>query len=201
MIIEGVLLGILVGKLRGGGFKRLGYSVLRFSWMIFFAFSLQLLTSIMIFLGHPIAIKYRMILYVLSYGLLIMSLFFNIQFKSMWLIMIGAIANFAAILLNGGSMPIDMDILKKMGFKNLLSSIESGALPHYIPLEEAGGYTRYLGKILTTPNMYPLKQIFSIGDILVVVGIFFLIQNMMIPTIYHRTSKVLQFDHKGKVKK
>lgn len=199
MIIEGILLGILIGKLKGGRFKRLGHSILKLPWIIFFAFSLQLLTSIMISLGETTIIKYRLILYALSYCLLIISLFFNIQFQSIWFIIIGSLANFIAIIFNGGSMPIDINQLRRMKLINLLTSIETGGLPQYISIEKAAGYTKYLGKILATPNIYPLKQIFSVGDLLVVLGIFLLIQKMMLPNIYNRDSKVLKLDHKGKI--
>ena len=117
----------------------------------------------------------------------------------MWFIMLGCISNFIAILINGGSMPIDMSILKKMGFENLFTSIESGALVQYIPLDKVNNFTVYLGKIFSTPKGYPLKQIFSIGDLLIVIGIFFLIQGMMLSNTYGRRSKVIRFDHKGKL--
>ncbi|WP_278277839.1 DUF5317 domain-containing protein [Anaerovirgula multivorans] len=198
-MLEGIILGILVGRFRGGKFKRLGTSLFKFSWIIFLSFALQLGISIMISLGHPFVIQYRMILYVLSYVLLFLALFLNMQFKCMWFIMIGAITNFAAIMLNGGSMPVDMGILERNGFQNMLNSIRMEALPQYIPLEEAGLYTSYLGKRLSMPAMYPLKQIFSVGDLLMVIGIFFLIQNMMTPSIYNRTSKIIRFDHKSRV--
>lgn len=199
LVLESIVLGILVGKIRGGKFKKLGTSLLRFSWLIFLSFALQLGISIMISLGHPFVIQYRMSLYVLAYILLFVALFLNMQFKCMWFIMIGAIANFAAIMLNGGSMPIDMGILQQQGFENMFHSISMEAFPQYIPLEEAGLYTSYLGKRLSMPAIYPLKQIFSIGDLLIVIGIFFLIQSMMTPSIYNRTSKIIRFDHKKRV--
>lgn len=114
----------------------------------------------------------------------------------MWFILIGAIMNFAAIILNQGSMPIDMNALEQLGFKNMLNSINMGALPQYIPLEKAAIYTAYLGKRISLPKFYPFKQIFSIGDALVALGIFFLLQNMLLPSLYRRTSRTIQFDHK-----
>ncbi|SDJ92987.1 DUF5317 domain-containing protein [Natronincola ferrireducens] len=201
MMLEGILLGILVGKIRGGKFKRLGTTMLRFSWFILLTFILRLGIDIMISLGYPLVIEYRMILYVIAYSLLFIALFLNMHFKCMWFIMLGSIANFAAIILNSGSMPVDMRVLETVGFQNMMNSIQLGTLPQYIPLEEAKLYTEYLGRRLSMPSFYPLKQVFSGGDILIVIGIFFLIQNMMTPSIYHRTSKVIRFDHKSKALK
>lgn len=199
MIFESIVLGIIVGIIRGGKFKRLSTSLLRLSWVIFLAFALQLGIAIMISLGHPFFIQYRMILYVIAYLLLFIALFFNMQFKCMWLIMIGAIANFAAIMLNGGSMPIDMKLVEANGFQNMLKSIKMGALPQYIPLEKTGKYIGYLGKRLSMPDLYPIKQIFSIGDLFIALGVFFLIQKLMTPSVYQRTSKIIRFDHKKRV--
>ncbi|MCC5909269.1 MAG: DUF5317 domain-containing protein [Clostridiaceae bacterium] len=198
LIAEAIVLGILVGKIRGGKFKRLGSFALRFSWGILLAVCLRLITHIMIFLGHPTFIEHRMVLFVITYCLLFIALFFNMNYKCMWLIMIGSTMNFAAIMFNGGSMPIDVALLEKMEFTNMLNSIKVGALPNYIPLNSAGTITAYLGKRFTLSNFYPLNHIFSIGDILVALGICFLIQNMMRPSIYRRTSDVIKFDHKGK---
>ncbi len=196
MLIESILLGLIVGKIRAGKFRLLGPSLLKFSWIIFFSFALQLGTSIMISLGSPFFIKYRMFLYTAAYVLLFISLFFNIHFKCIWFILVGAIMNFGAIILNHGSMPIDMHILQELGFKNMLNSISMGALPQYIPLDKAGSYTRYLGMRFMVPRPYPLKGIFSMGDIMVGIGIFFLIQNMMMPSSHRTISRTLRFDHK-----
>ncbi|AOY75699.1 DUF5317 domain-containing protein [Clostridium formicaceticum] len=198
MVLEAIVLGLIVGKIRGGQFRRLGITTLRFSWVILLAFSLRLAISVMISLGHPVVIHYRMILYLASYILLFVALFFNMHFKCMWLITIGSITNFLAILLNKGSMPINMETLEKFGFENMLTSIQLGVLPQYIPMEEAELYSTYLGKGLSMPSIYPLKQIFSIGDLLIVIGIFFLVQHMMSSSLYHKTSRVLHFDHKSK---
>ncbi|WP_152640007.1 DUF5317 domain-containing protein [Clostridium aceticum] len=199
VVLEAIVLGLIIGKIRGGQFKRLGTTTLRFSWIILLAFSLRLAVSVMISLGQPLVIQYRMIFYLLSYSILFIALFFNMHFKCMWLIAIGSITNFLAILLNKGSMPINMTTLENFGFSNMMTSIELGALPQYIPMEEAALYSIYLGKGLSMPSIYPLKQIFSIGDLLMAVGIFFLVQHMMSSSLYHKTSKILHFDHKSKL--
>lgn len=196
LLVESMVLGIIVGKIRGGKLKGLATSLLKFSWLIFLSFALQLAISIMISLGHSFFIEYRMILYVITYVLLFVALFFNMRFQCMWFIMIGAIMNFTAIMMNEGSMPVDMKLLEKLGFKNMVNSINMGALSQYIPLEKAGHFTSYLGKRISMPDFYPLSQVFSLGDLFIALGIFFLIQNMMMSLVYQRTTKVIKFDHR-----
>ncbi len=201
MIFEALLMGIIVGKVKGGQFKRLGYMTLKFPFMVILSFILMLMTSIMISIGHEAFIKHRMILYIISYCILFLVLFLNLHNKSIWLILIGTIANFAAIVLNQGSMPIDLKILQNTGFENMLQSISMGALPNYISLDQAYPLTEYLGKRLVTPNFYPLKQIFTIGDALISLGLFLYIQKIMQSKIYRKAVGVIRFDHQGKVKR
>ena len=117
-----------------------------------------------------------MLLYIISYIMLFIVLFFNLGRKYVWLILIGAFANFIALVLNGGSMPIDVALLKKAGFENMYQSFKMGAMPNYIDIKDAYSLTIYLAKVYSP--IYPLKQIFSIGDILVF-GLLMFTQNMM----------------------
>lgn len=199
MIFEAIILGIVIGKLRGGQLKRLGYQTLQFPFVLLLSFIILLGASILISLGHQWAIAYRVYLYIASYCLLFFVLFLNLHVKAVWLILLGAILNFAAIALNNGSMPIDLVLLEKMGFTNLLSSITTGALPNYIPIADAYSFTQQLGKKFATPPIYPIRQIFSAGDAFVALGVLLYIQKVMQSKMYRRTSSVLHFDHKGRM--
>ncbi|KAB3539649.1 DUF5317 domain-containing protein [Alkaliphilus pronyensis] len=200
MILEGLILGLIVGKLRGGQFKRIGYLTLRFPFILLTSFLLLLITSIMISIGNPLFIAHRMKLYIFAYCLLFVVLFFNLHNKGIWLILLGAIANFAAVVLNQGSMPISIEALEQLNFENMLTSINSGLLPNYIPLKDAYPLTDYLGKRLVIPFAYPIKQIFSAGDAFISLGLFLYIQGMMNSRVYRKASSVIKFDHYGKVK-
>lgn len=195
MIFEALILGLIFGKLRGGQLKRLGYRTLDFPILIIISFILLLGTSILIQLGNPVAIQYRMFLYIGAYCLLFIVLFFNLHNRALWLILVGAILNFAAIVLNQGSMPVDLNLLARAGFQNMLqSTINIGALPNYISLENALGFTAYLGKRLVTPAFYPLKQIMSVGDIFISLGLLIYVQALMCSRSHHRAAGVIRFD-------
>lgn len=199
MIFEALVLGIIFGKLRGGHIKRLGYQTLRFPLILILSFIILLGTSIAISLGYEKIIAIRMYLYIISYCFLFLVLFLNLHMKSVWWILIGAILNFAAIALNNGSMPIDIAVLEKMNFTNLLNSIKIGSLPNYIPIHEAYAYTQHLGKKFTTPAFYPIKQIFSIGDCFIAIGLFFYVQRVMQSKMYKKMTNLISFDHKGRM--
>ncbi len=193
MIFEALIIGVIIGKLRGGHIKRLGHRSLDLPILVILSFILLLGTSILIQLGNPMAIKYRMLLYIAAYCLLFIVLFFNLHSRSLWFVLIGAILNFAAIVLNQGSMPVDLSLLERAGFLNTLNSINIGALPNYISLENALGFTTYLGKKMVTPSLYPFKQIISIGDIFISLGLLLYVQAIMCSRS-HRAAGVIRFD-------
>ncbi|KAB3532053.1 DUF5317 domain-containing protein [Alkaliphilus serpentinus] len=200
MLIEALILGMIIGKLRGGNLKRLGYFSMKLPILLLISFLMMLVTSILIAMGNPTVIQHRMKLYIFAYCILFIVLFFNLHNKSLWFILIGAIANFAAIVLNQGSMPVDMVLLEKMNFENMLTSINNGTLPNYIPLTEAAPLTFYLGRQWVVPFSYPLRQIFSIGDAFISLGLFFFIQGVMHSRIYRKASGIIRFDHHGRVR-
>lgn len=197
--MEALFFGIIFGKLRGGNFKRLAHLSFKVPLTAYIAFIFMLITSIMITLGNQFFIDYRMYFYIGAYCCLFVALFFNLHYKSIWLILIGALLNFTAITLNSGSMPIDLAVLEKLGLNNLLTSISSGALPNYIPIEEATSFTVRLGKYIALPEFYPFSPILSIGDILISLGLFLLVQSIMISSMHRRATKTLKFDYKKSV--
>ncbi|MBU5676700.1 DUF5317 domain-containing protein [Alkaliphilus sp. MSJ-5] len=200
MIFEGLILGIIVGKLRGGNVRNLGKFMFKSSFLLVFSLILQLGTSILISIGYEKAVDNRMFIYIVAYIMLFIVLFLNLGRGSVWFILVGAIANFAAIVLNEGSMPIDIALLEKMGFENMLQSIKIGAMPNYIDINEAYSFTIYLAKRFATPIWYPFKQIFSAGDIAISLGLLLFTQGIMQLNRHHYPSKILKFDYRGKMK-
>jgi len=114
----------------------------------------------------------------------------------MWLVLLGAIANFAAIVLNQGSMPIDMMILEQQGLDSMFNFIKEGEMQNFISLQEASRYTEYLAKRFALPNFYPLKHVMSIGDLFISLGLFFYVQKIMQSKVYRRTSRMLKYDYR-----
>ncbi|HZK56813.1 MAG TPA: DUF5317 domain-containing protein [Clostridia bacterium] len=201
MIFEGLILGMIIGKLRGGKIEQLGKFMFRSSFLLVFALILQIGTSILISIDNKVVVNNRMILYIISYIMLFIVLFLNLGRKSVWLILIGAIANFTALVLNGGSMPIDIALLERMGFKNMLESFKVGSMLNYVDINKAYSFTPYLGKKFATPRIYPLKQIFSIGDIFISLGILTFTQGIMQAGKYRYSPETIKFHYSdGKMK-
>lgn len=196
MILEALFLGVIAGKIRGGDFKKLGYVFFRLPYILILSFILMIGTSLLVFLGNKVVIDNRIYIYIVAYFLLFTVLFLNLHNKAIWLILLGAVANFTAIVLNQGSMPIDLLVLEKLGLVNMVNLIKEGEILSYIPIQDASTYTEYLAKRFALPSFYPLKHVMSIGDLLVSLGLFLYIQKIMQSRVYRRTSRMLRHDYR-----
>jgi hypothetical protein len=82
--------------------------------------------------------------------------------------MLGGALNFIAIAANGGVMPADPDLAIKVagaeGFVN------AGALEH--------ARLQFLGDVFATPDWFPLYNVFSVGDFLIVLGVVVLLHGV-----------------------
>ncbi len=201
MLIEALLLGTVVAFLRGGTVKNMKLAHIRMPALLVVAFLLQSMLSFMMLAGSTWFIQQRMLIYALSYGMLFIALFFNLSHKAVWLVVAGSVMNFAVIFLNGGSILISAESLREAGFLNRLSLIEAGRLPHYLLLEEVSGVTTFFAKRFTPPSFYPVSQIFSLGDLLISLGIFFWIQNLFLGAGQYQRARMLRIDPHGKIMK
>ncbi len=199
MFIEALIVGIAVGLFRGGSVKKLKTAQIRMPALLILAFLIQVLVSFMLLAGSSFFINQRLIFYALSYGLLFAALFTNLNSKAVWLIVLGSLLNFAVIFLNGGTLPIAVEALEKAGFNNRLELIQAGRLVQYQLTEGSGSWLAFLGKRLTPPAIYPIRQVFSIGDVLISLGVFLWIQDLLLGAGQYQKARVIRIDHRGKI--
>lgn len=199
MFIEALLLGTVVGLFRGGSLKNLRTLRIRMPALLVLAFSIQLLVSFMLLAGSSFFINQRMVFYALSYGLLFVALFANLNSKAVWLVVAGSLLNFAVIFLNGGTLPVAAEALEKAGFFNRLELIQAGRLVQYQLVEGNGTWLYFFAKRLTPPAMYPIRQVFSIGDAFISLGLFFWMQYLLMGGGHYQKARVIRIDHKGKI--
>ena len=199
MFIEALMLGIAIGLVRGGNLNSLRSSHIRMSALLVLAFLIQAVLSFMMLAGSRLFLDFRLVFYAISYGLLFIALFFNLQNKAVWLLIVGSLLNFAVIFLNEGSIPIAVEALEKAGFTNRLELIQSGRLLQYQLTEGPGGWLVFLGKRLTPPAAYPIRQVFSIGDLVISMGLFVWIQSLLMGDGHYQKARVIRIDHKGKI--
>ena len=161
MILYGLLLGVVIGALVGGRLMRLADLQLSWGWVGLAAIGFQLLLfssplgSAMGWLA-PFA-------YVASTAVVLLPVLANIRRPGMPLVATGALSNLAAVVANGGYMPATRAALElaDRGHEVGYSNSALVAHPALGPLTD----------VFAVPAGVPLANVFSVGDVLVAVGL------------------------------
>ena len=170
MFLSAILLALIVGALLGGGIPRFGQLHLRWLPLLGLALAFRIVALVAgIRFGMVFAAEAGLLF---TYGVLFTWLWGNRQQPGLQIAAIGIATNAAAVLLNGGKMPIWSGALAAAGFS---PADVSGDGFHFIleartaaEFVAAGGL---LGDVIPIPVPI-LRDVVSIGDVLLAVGIF-----------------------------
>jgi len=166
MFIESIIIAIIIGKILKGKFTNLGNLNIRYIYIIVLAYLIQIGIDIIApgqgFWGYPY-------LHIFSYILLFFALVKNIRIPGMNYVLGGTVMNFVVIALNGGQMPVRADVIPEQ-MAAALASMRGGT--HVLMTE--GTRLGFLADIFYVSLPYQ-KQLISIGDIIINVGILVLI--------------------------
>ena len=102
----------------------------------------------------------------------------NFHEEGFRVVLLGNILNFLPIIINGGKMPVSIKALKYSNLYTQLSLLDEGRIMTHSLVDEATKLY-YLSDIIPIPKPYPLPKIISIGDILIGIGLFIIIQIYM----------------------
>jgi hypothetical protein len=106
--------------------------------------------------------------HILSYVLLGAFAWFNRRLAGVPIIAVGGLSNFIAITVNGGVMPADPDAMASIGRSVREDEfINSNTVAH--------PKLAFLGDIIATPASWPVHNIYSVGDLLILTGAFVLV--------------------------
>lgn len=160
-ILYAVVLGLIVGLLAGGRLAALGD--LRFRWPALVV--LGLVAQIILF-SDPVAERIGSLgppIYVASTLLAVTAVVRNVAIPGFALVAAGAASNLAAIIANGGFMPAAPSALAALGKSEpaIYSNSSVVAQPALAPLID----------LFAMPPWLPFANIFSIGDVLLGLGI------------------------------
>jgi hypothetical protein len=171
-----LILGIIVGFLRGGTLSRLSKLDFPYYYLILTAFFIQFIINFLMKLWA--APELALFLLLCSYLLLLAAVWLNRENEFLFLVLIGLLLNFLVIAINGG-MPVSFAAAKILGVDKVRFVQELAFDYKHVPLIN---FTKlkFLADIIPLPKPYPLPGIFSVGDVFISVGIFFYVQNFMI---------------------
>ncbi len=160
-ILYAVAVGIVVGALTGG--RSAGLAALRLHWQA--AIAGGLLFQVVLFAG-PVTERVGALgppLYVLSTLVVIAAMARNWAVTGLPVVIVGALCNLTAVLANGGFMPASPTALAAAGrvlsaaYSNSTSVVDPAVWP--------------LTDIFALPAWLPLSNVFSVGDVLIGMGV------------------------------
>jgi len=160
-ILYAVVAGLLVGLLLGGRLDSIAETRFRWGWLALVALAIQII------LFSPIAGdglgEAGRLMYVASTALVVVVVLANARLAGLPIVLAGALSNLAAIVANGGSMPASPSALAAVGHTVGEGPTNSTlvARPALEPLTD----------IFATPSWLPFANIFSVGDVLIGIGL------------------------------
>jgi hypothetical protein len=160
LILWAIPVGIAAGLLLGGRFEHLANLAFHWPWLAVAG----LLVQVALFTesGFAVAGGVAPLIYVLSTAAVLVAVVRNLAIRGMAVVALGALANLAAILANAGSMPADAGALA-------LAGLEAGGHTNSVVLEHPS--LQLLTDVFAVPAWVPLANVFSVGDVLIAVGI------------------------------
>ncbi len=161
-ILYGVVIGFLLGVLTRGSPAGLGQ--LRFRWsllvMVGMAAQLLLFSSP---LGNSLGLAAPAV-YMATNGVVLVVVARNLAIPGLPLVLLGGASNLLAMIVNGGYMPVSRAALEAMGHGPGTSGYSNSALLEHVTLAP-------LTDIFAMPVWLPVANVFSVGDILIGVGV------------------------------
>ncbi|MCD6574886.1 DUF5317 domain-containing protein [Candidatus Aerophobetes bacterium] len=176
MLLDVLVFSLIIAFLRKGKLSRLAEIKFRRIELIIVPFVLQYVLVLAGEKGVSWFEGWGNYLYLISYTLLLIGIWGNRHIKEMRVFGIGVLLNFLVIAVNKGKMPVSLEALKKAGMQDMLPLLKSKTYVVHTILT-ANTKLKFLADIIPLPPPYPRARVVSVGDIVMGVGIFLLIQN------------------------
>lgn len=180
-----VILGLVAGLARAWLTKR-AYQIpqLRCVGLVFLAFLTQFLAFNFSITRTRIPDFWVPVVLISTQILLLIFFWFNRHHPGFWMMGIGLLCNFAAIVFNRGMMPISPDTAARITIPGANVDLKIGQRVEYgkdILLPEVDTRLAFLSDRFTMPGWFPFSVAFSFGDILISAGAFWLFWSLSAP--------------------
>jgi hypothetical protein len=158
VMFAGFLVATVV--LTGGRLSGLASLRLKQAWLLLVALAAQVLViTIAPTMNHVAAAA----VHVATYGLAGFVIYRNRSVPGLVVLAVGAAMNGVTIAVNGGTLPANPDAVRAAGWAEQAGAFEnSGALAH--------AHLAFFGDNYVTPSYLPLRNVFSIGDVVILLG-------------------------------
>lgn len=183
MILIALCLMLLLGLVAvGGRVSDLATTEVKWGWLAPLAFLMQ--AYLIFFPAERMAglLSSRSVLLTASHVLLLLVVLRNRRLAGVKLIGLGLLLNFLVMAVNGGFMPITPDALVQIGYDGNASQLETGYIvgrTKNVVVEPGGASLWFLTDIMVIPRPFPIPTALSVGDLLIVSGVFFFLRQAM----------------------
>jgi hypothetical protein len=161
-----VVVAVLTVPLSGGRWARLATFRPRATWLLWLALAVQVLQFSFLDLG-----RFSDGVHVGTYVLAAAFLVANHRIPGVWLVALGGFGNGLTITLNHGTLPAREAALRASGLPvDRDDFVNSGIMAH--------AKLPWLGDVFYLPKGVPLANVFSVGDVLLVVGAFVVVHSL-----------------------
>jgi len=191
MFIEAVMLGLIIGFMRGGRVSNL--SKIHIKGGAFLVLLLLLQFSMVFWARIDWIIPHRIWLAFVLSVLIVLISSISLSRPSAFLVPIGGLLNILAMAFNHMKMPVAMPEVMTRYFTTLKGGILSQEIFNYTLYTSAHPLFRFLGKIILMPDWYFGLKMLSVGDVLIALGVMVFIQSEMNNTLYYRRPSVNGF--------
>jgi hypothetical protein len=164
-LVLAVVLALVTVPLAGGRIGRLAEVRLRWGPLLFAALALQLVIVVVVPGWDD---RFLRAVHLGTYGMLCTFLWVNRRIPRIWIVAVGGALNalnLIAIAANAGVMPAGSAAVRSAGLASHGDKFtNSGLLDHPRLL--------FLGDIWAIPHGWPLANVFSVGDVVIAIGLF-----------------------------
>jgi len=174
-----IIISIIIGLLRNGKLSSLSQISLKRIELIVFACLIQ---GGLIFLGSrkvKFVLDYSSYMIIFSYIVLLFAVWYNKELKGINFIALGIIFNFIVIVANGGHMPVLLSSLYKVELNDFALVLKEGTYVTHTLITEKTLFG-FLADVIPLSPLFPDPSVVSVGDFLMLYGVFSFIQNAML---------------------
>ncbi|MCU1395694.1 MAG: hypothetical protein JWM34_4122 [Ilumatobacteraceae bacterium] len=165
IIVVAAIIGIDLVRMSGADLRRLIDLPIRHLWLIWLALGVQV--GVLTILSDHVAGWVGDTVHLATYAMAAGFVVINRRVPGIVIMGVGAAMNMTAIVANGGQMPASASAWHTAGRAPTTGFTNSGPVPH--------PRLQILGDIFAIPKGWPLANVFSIGDIILVLGLMWLL--------------------------
>ncbi len=177
-LVSVAILSVIIGLIRKGSLANIVQSDIKASFLFILALLLFIAVQVGDSAGIAFLTDWMYFIRLTAYCLLLLGIILNLNVW-MFILLLGAVMNFVVIFINGGKLPVSESAMQIAGIAS--SSIQDSSI---YALTTAATNFPFLGGIIPIPLPSIFAQIISPGIVLMAVGVFGIIQNILLGIVY-----------------